>query len=170
MSAKEKIQIIQGDITDSTAEALVNAANTDLWLGSGVAGAIRKKGGAEIQKECDGIGPIVLGEAAVTGAGELKAKYVIHAASMDFESPTTEESLYDAVKNSLLRAEELGVRSVAFPAIGTGVAEFDSTRCAEIMLGEIHSRLKIIPALERVEVVLFDAETYEIFKAEYDRL
>lgn len=170
MVVKEKILILQGDITNSDTEAIVNAANTDLWLGSGVAGAIREKGGPEIQKECDNHGPIDLGEAAVTGGGNLKAKYVIHAASMDFDNPTTEESLYDSVKNSFRRAEELGVKSIAFPAIGTGVADFDPERCAEIMLEEIAVRLGQIPTLERVEVVLFDKDSFEIFKAEYERL
>lgn len=170
MSVKEKIQIIQGDITDSECEAIVNAANTDLWLGSGVAGAISQKGGPEIQKECNEIGPIDLGEAAVTSGGNLKAKYVIHAASMDFEHPTTEESLYDSVKNCMLRAEELGAHSIAFPAIGTGVAEFDPERCAEIMLGDLVSRLSRMKDIERVEIILFDKELFDIFQAELDRL
>src|SRR5690606_16818836 len=119
---------------------------------------------------CQQIGPIDLGEAAVTGAGNLKAKYVIHAASMDFDTPTTEESLYDSVKNSFLRAEELGVRSIAFPAIGTGVADFDEARCAEILFDEIQIRCKLNPKLERIEVVLFDQDTFDIFKAEFDKI
>ena len=170
MSEKDKIHLIQGDITDNDCEALVNAANTDLWLGSGVAGAILEKGGNEIQKECNEIGPVNLGEAAVTSGGNLKAKYVIHAASMDFENPTTEESLYDSIKNCLLRAEELELSSIAFPALGTGVADFDPERCAELMLSEISSRLPRIPKLERVDIVLYNQEVFDIFKAEWDRL
>lgn len=170
MSANPKIHILKGDITESDAEAIVNAANTDLWLGSGVAGAIQKKGGASIQKECDEIGPIGLGEAAVTGGGELKAKYIIHAASMGMDDPTTEASLYDSVKNSLLRASELNLRSIAFPAIGTGVSEFDPKLCAELMLFEINRLLPEIPSLERVDLVLLDPEIYEIFKSEFEKL
>ncbi len=170
MSEKEKIRILRGDITDSECEAIVNAANTDLWLGSGVAGAILKKGGDSIQKECNAIGPIDLGEAAVTSGGNLKAKYVIHAASMDFETPTTEESLYDSIKNCLLRAEELAVKSIAFPAIGTGVGEFETQDCAELMLGELLLRLKHSPQLERIEVVLYDEETFRIFQEEWEKL
>ena len=170
MSAKAKIHLLQGDITDSDAEAIVNAANTELWLGSGVAGAIRKKGGPTIQEECDEIGPIGLGEAAITGGGNLKAKYVIHAASMDMEHPTSDESLYDSVRNSLLRAGELELRSLAFPAIGTGVSDFDSRRCAEIMLPEIIRQLPDLPHLDRVEVVLFDPEIFAIFKEEFEKL
>lgn len=170
MSFKDKIVLSQGDISQSNCEAIVNAANTDLWLGSGVAGAINQAGGPEIQKECNEIGPIDLGEAAVTGAGNLKAKYVIHAASMDFENPTSEESLYDSVKNSLMRAEELKVKSIAFPAIGTGVAGFDAERCAELMLQVISNQLKHIPTLERVEIVLFDKASFKIFQSEFDRM
>lgn len=170
MPVKNKILIRLGDITDSDTEAIVNAANTDLWLGSGVAAAIKNAAGPEIQKECDQIAPIDLGEAAVTGAGSLKAKYVIHAASMDFENPTTEESLYDAVKNCLLRAEELGIKSIAFPAIGTGEAGFDPERCAELMLGGILSRLANMPNLDRVELVFLDPEIRDIFEKELERL
>ncbi len=169
MSAKAKIHLVQGDITDSESEAIVNAANTELWLGSGVAGAIRKKGGPKVQEECDEIGPIGLGEAAVTSGGNLKAKYVIHAASMDMDHPTSDESLYDSVKNSLLRASDLNLKSIAFPAIGTGVSEYDPQRCAEIMISEIARLLPEVPSLERVELVLFDPEIYKIFKDEYDR-
>ncbi|MFO1463053.1 MAG: macro domain-containing protein [bacterium] len=170
MSAKAKIHILQGDITESEAQAIVNAANTDLWLGSGVAGAIRKKGGPKIQEECDQIGSIGRGEAAVTSGGNLKCQYIIHAASMSFDEPTTDESLYDAVKNSLLRAAELQLRSIAFPAIGTGVSDFDPQRCAEILLSEIARLLPEVPSLERVEVMLLDPEIYQVFREEYDRL
>lgn len=170
MTPKEKIHLILGDITESDCQAIVNAANTELWLGSGVAGAIRERGGPSIQEECQDLGPVDLGEAAVTGAGNLKAQYIIHAASMDFDTPTTEESLYDAVKNSFLRAEELELSSIAFPAIGTGVADFDVQRCAEILFDEIQIRCKLNPKLERIEVVLFDQETFDVFKSEYDKI
>ncbi len=170
MDLKSKIHLVEGDITDRSTDAIVNAANTELWLGSGVAGAIRKKGGLEIQKECDQIGRIDLGEAAVTSGGNLPAKYIIHAASMTLEDPTTDASLYDSVKNSLFRAAELKLRSISFPAIGTGVAEFDPQRCAEIMLEEITRLLPEIPELEKVEIVLHDPETFGIFKEEYEKM
>jgi len=170
MSAKAKIHIREGDITESDAEAIVNAANTDLWLGSGVAGAIRKKGGPKVQEECDQIGPIERGEAAVTSGGNLKVKYIIHAASMSFEDPTSDESLYDSVKNTLRRAAELNLHSIAFPAIGTGVSDFDPQRCAEIMLGEIARLLPEVPCLERVDLILLDPEIYKIFQDEHEKL
>jgi O-acetyl-ADP-ribose deacetylase (regulator of RNase III) len=170
MSTKAKIHILKGDITDSRSEAIVNAANTDLWLGSGVAASIRKKGGPSIQQECDEIAPIELGEAAVTGAGDLPCQYVIHAASMSMDVPTSDESLYDSVKNSLLRVSDLQAKSVAFPAIGTGVSEFDPQRCAEIMLEEIDRLLPELPGIERVELVLLNEDVYQVFKREYDKL
>jgi O-acetyl-ADP-ribose deacetylase (regulator of RNase III) len=127
------IEVVQTDITSLEIDAIVNAANNHLILGSGVAGAIRRKGGPSIQDECNRIGPIEIGEAAITGAGELPAKYVIHAASMGDE-PVSERSLRDSVHNSLLRGEEAGIESIAFPAIGTGVGGFPLRRCAEIMI------------------------------------
>jgi O-acetyl-ADP-ribose deacetylase (regulator of RNase III) len=134
-----------------------------------VAGAIKKKGGSKIQEECDQIGRISLGEAAVTSGGNLPAKYIIHAASMSFDQPTTDESLYDSVKNSILRTAELNIRSISFPAIGTGVSDFDPQRCAEIMLAEIIRLLPETPQLEKVEIVLFDPEIFQIFKEEFER-
>jgi O-acetyl-ADP-ribose deacetylase (regulator of RNase III) len=128
-----EIEIIQADITSLEVDAIVNAANNHLKLGSGVAGAIRTKGGPTIQQECDRIGPIRVGEAAITGAGNLPAKYVIHAASMGDE-PVSERSLRDSVRDSLLKGEDAGITSIAFPAIGTGVGGFAVERCAEIML------------------------------------
>ncbi len=102
---KDRIIIKQGDITDMEVEAIVNAANTELVLGSGVAGAIRKKGGDTIQEECDNIGRIPLGQAVITGAGKLKSKYIIHAAGMHLGGRVTEESLRECTMNCLLRAD-----------------------------------------------------------------
>ena len=127
------IEIMQADITSLEVDAIVNAANNHLILGSGVAGAIRTKGGPSIQAECNRIGPIKVGEAAITGAGNLPAKYVIHAAGMGDE-PVSERSLRDSVRNSFVKGEEKGISSIAFPAIGTGVGGFPTARCAEIML------------------------------------
>lgn len=162
-SWRSKISIIQGDITESAAGAIVNAANNDLMLGAGVAGAIRKKGGPEIQKECDAIGPIPLGEAAITTGGKLKASYVIHAASMQLGGRTTEENLRASTRNSLRRAEEKGIESIAFPAIGTGIAGFPVDRCAEVMLEVARDHLRGKTAIRRVEFVLFDRSAYEVF-------
>lgn len=164
MDLKGKIIIMQGDITDIEVDAIVNAANTRLLLGSGVAGTIRRKGGDSIQKECDKIGSIPLGEAVVTGAGKLKAKFVIHAAGMHLGGSVSEEPLRDATKNSLLRADEKGVKTVALPAIGTGVGGFPLNRCAQVMIDIVVEYLKNEKTgTEKVYFVLFDMETYKVF-------
>ena len=168
--SKPGIIITQGDITDADVEAVVNAANNDLVLGAGVAGAIRRKGGPAIQEECDRIGPIPLGEAAVTTGGNLKAKYVIHAASMHLGGTTTAENLEASTRNALLRAEEKKVRSIAFPAIGTGVAGFDTRRCAEIMLRVVANHLRGGTHVERVIFALFDSSTRQTFEQTWKQM
>jgi O-acetyl-ADP-ribose deacetylase len=157
------VEIIQGDITGADVDAVVNAANNDLQLGGGVAGAIRRKGGPTIQQECDRIGRIVIGEAATTTGGNLKARYVIHAASMQLGGRTTAENLEASTRNSLRRAEEKKMKSMAFPAIGTGIAGFDTRRCAEIMLRVASEYMKGPTSLERVVFVLYDEPSRKIF-------
>ena len=164
MSWKAKIALQQGDITDAGVDAIVNAANTRLQLGAGVAGAIRRKGGPTIQQECDQIGPVSLGEAALTSGGQLKARHVIHAASMHLGGLTSEGSLRDATVNSLKRAVEKQLTSIAFPAIGTGVAGFPLSRCAQVMLEEVRKHLSGPTTLERVLFVLFDAPALSAFE------
>ena len=165
-----KIQFLQGDITTMEVDAIVNAANDDLQLGAGVAGAIRRKGGPRIQEECDRIGAIRLGEAAVTTAGNLRAHYVIHAASMRLGGRTTAESLRNSTRNTLLRAEEKGLQSIAFPAIGTGIAGFPMEECAEIMIREVLEHLKSRSSLEKIYFVLFDEAALKIFEEVYKKL
>jgi len=164
MNWKTKIILRQGDITEADVDAVVNAANTQLQLGAGVAGAIRRNGGPTIQHECDAIGPISLGETAMTGGGQLKARYVIHAASMQLGGLTTEGSLRDSTLNSLKRAEEKRLTSIAFPAIGTGIAGFPLTRCAHVMLEEVRTHLSGPTSLQQVLFVLFDAPALNVFQ------
>ena len=161
---------MKGDITELEVDAIVNAANTDLLLGAGVAGAIRTKGGPRIQEECDRIGPIRLGEAAVTTAGNLKAHYVIHAASMEMGEETTAKYLRSATRNSLLRAEEKGFKTIAFPAIGTGIAGFPMQDCANIMIGEVLEHLKSHSSLEKIYFVLYDDAALKVFEETYKNL
>jgi O-acetyl-ADP-ribose deacetylase (regulator of RNase III) len=163
MGIKQQIRILQGDLTEQDADAIVNAANNDLQLGGGVAGAIRRKGGPDIQAECDRIGTIPLGEAAITTGGRLKARYVIHAASMRLGDETTEENLRLSTRSSLLRAKEKGLRSVAFPAVGTGIAGFPMRRCAEVMLEEAAAHLRGKTTVTDVRFVLYDRAAYETF-------
>ncbi len=165
-----RIHFLKGDITAMDVDAVVNAANTDLQLGAGVAGAIRSRGGPAIQEECDRAGPIALGGAAVTTGGRLKALYVIHAASMHLGGRTTAESLRLATHNSLLRAEEKGLKTIAFPAIGTGVAGFPIADCAHIMLTETIEHLKVRTSLERIYFVLYDDAVLKTFEEVYHQL
>lgn len=162
---RDKITLRQDDITQSRVDAIVNAANNDLLLGAGVAGAIRARGGPSIQRECDAIGSIAIGEAAITGGGRLAAKHVIHAASMHLGGPTTAGALRASVRNSLRLANENGLHSIAFPAIGTGIAGFPISECARIMLEEIRDHLIGVTSIQRVEMVLFDAAALAAFQA-----
>jgi O-acetyl-ADP-ribose deacetylase (regulator of RNase III) len=164
MTWKTRVSLRQGDITDAEVDAVVNAANTELQLGAGVAGAIRRKGGPTIQQECDAIGPVPLGEAALTRGGNLKAPYVIHAASMHLGGLTSEQSLRDATGSSLKRAAEKQLTSIAFPAVGTGVAGFPLDRCAVIMLEEVREHLSGQTPLRHVSFILFDAAALRVFQ------
>jgi len=162
----DKLFLRQGDITNMNVDAIVNAANTDLKLGAGVAGAIRTKGGPAIQEECDKIGPVELGDAVMTTGGELKASYVIHAASMRLGGRTSEVSLRNSVSKSLAIANDKGLKSIAFPAIGTGFAGFPMDECARIMIEEIAKHLESQTSLEKIFIVLFDRDAYTIFENE----
>jgi len=167
---RDRVKISQGDITECDVDAIVNAANNDLILGAGVAAAIRSKGGPEIQKECDRIGRIPLGEAAVTTGGKLKAKFVIHAASMPLGGRTSEENLRASTRNSLRRAAERKVESLAFPAIGTGIAGFPLDRCAQVMLEEVRDHLSGATPVRLVEFVLFDRPAFATFERVFDAM
>ena len=168
MNIQDKVVLIQGDITESDADAIVNAANNDLKLGGGVAGAIRRKGGESIQRECDQIGSIPLGGAAITGGGKLKARHVIHAASMQFGGMTTAKDLRSSTAHSLRIAAEKKLKSIAFPAVGTGIAGFPMRDCAEIMLEEAVKHLKSGSSLEKVYFVLFDRPSLREFEEVWD--
>src|SRR6201988_5465526 len=124
MKFSSEIEILQGDLTEMDVDAIVNAANNILQLGGGVAGAIRRKGGDAIQRECDAIGSIPVGGAAITGGGKLRARHVIHAASMQLGGSTTARSLRSSTAHALQIATEQGLRTIAFPAVGTGIAGF----------------------------------------------
>ena len=161
-----KIEVHHGDITQLEVDAMVNAANNRLWMGGGVAGALKRVGGREIETEAVSKGPIPIGEAAVTGAGKLKAKYIIHAAVMGQDLTTDATKIRQATKNTLLRGDELGINSIAFPALGTGVGGFPRDECARIMISEVvqHSASKTV--LGKVIFVLYDEPAYQAFKQE----
>lgn len=159
-----RITLHKGDLTRVSADAIVNAANNALWMGGGVAGALKRAGGKEIEEEAVKLGPIPVGEAVVTGAGALKARYVIHAAAMATDLVTDEDKIRAATLNSLLRAEELGLKSIAFPALGTGVGGFPYSRAAKAMTDAVNEHLAGDSCLEEVLFVLYGDEAFEAFE------
>jgi O-acetyl-ADP-ribose deacetylase (regulator of RNase III) len=164
MSILEKIELSRGDLTEMDVDAIVNAANNDLQLGGGVAGAIRRKGGDAIQRECDAIGSIPIGGAAITTGDKLRARFVIHAASMQLGGATTSRALRSSTARSLRIAAERGLRSIAFPAVGTGIAGYPIPECARIMVREAVEHLKKPTSLEKICFVLFDAQALSEFE------
>lgn len=159
-----KIEIIKGDITEEKTDAIVNAANNKLWMGGGVAGAIKKKGGKKIEMEAISKAPIQIGEAVVTSAGRLKVKYVIHAASMGVDFKTDDEKILRATYNSLLRCNDLKIESVSFPAIGTGVGGFPKEKAADIMFNVVKRYIDEGHKYpKKIRFVLFDDDVFNAF-------
>lgn len=166
-----KIRIMIGDITERDTDAIVNAANSYLKHGGGVAGAIVKKGGQIIQEESDKIGYLPTGFAAITTAGALKAKYVIHAVGPIWGQGHEEEKLRNAVLNSLKIADEYNLTSLSFPAISSGIYGCPKDMVARILMGTALEYLKKEnTTLKVIEFCLFDEETYRYFKREFDKI
>jgi len=157
------LELLQGDITEMETDAIVNAANAQLILGGGVAGAIRRKGGPEIQKECNKIGGTFVGGAVITTGGNLKAKHVIHAVGPRMGEGNEDEKLRNATLNSLKLADQNKLKSIALPAISSGIFGFPIQRCAEIMLGTTIDYLKGPTGLEKVVFCLFGEDSYQVF-------
>jgi len=159
------------DITLARVDAIVNAANESLQLGAGVAGAIRRAGGPSIQKECDRIGRCAVGEAVVTGAGNLTARWVIHAVGPIWRGggEGEEMALASAVFASLVRAEQIGARSVAVPAISTGIFGFPVERAAQISVSSARSFAAIARLVEKIVFCFFDERTGDVFRREVER-
>jgi O-acetyl-ADP-ribose deacetylase (regulator of RNase III) len=150
-----RVVIISGDLVDQEVDAIVNAANNDLQLGGGVAGAIRRAGGPSIQEECNAHGPVRVGEAAITGAGRMRARYVIHAASMSLGGRTTRESLRSSMDDVFRLARANEVRTMAVPAVGTGIAGFPIDECARVMAESLNDALSGGWQASEVRFVLF---------------
>jgi O-acetyl-ADP-ribose deacetylase (regulator of RNase III) len=159
------LELVQGDITACVVDAIVNAANNHLWMGGGVAGAIKRIGGQVIEDEAMRQGPIPAGEAVVTSGGMLPARYVIHAATMDQDLRATADLIRDATSNSLKRASELALASLAFPALGTGVGGFSMHVAARIMIETTSATLWAASpvSLRRVQFVLLTADALRAF-------
>ncbi len=159
------LELLEGDITETDTEAIVNAANAQLVLGGGVAGAIRRKGGPQIQQQCNDIGGTFVGGAVITGAGNLKAKYVIHAVGPRMGEGQEDEKLKNATLNSLKLADENNIKSICFPAISAGIFGFPIQRCAKIMLRTTIEYLKGPTGLERVVFCLFTSDSCNVFES-----
>jgi O-acetyl-ADP-ribose deacetylase len=159
------LKVVQGDITECAVDAIVNAANDHLWMGAGVAGAIKRKGGQIIEDEAVRQGPIPVGEAVVTRAGSLRARYVIHAAAMGQDLETNADLIHHATMNCLKRATELGLTSVALPALGTGVGGFPVNEAARVMIDATCMMLHNTPqtSLRRVQFVVFTSDALQAF-------
>ena len=157
-----RLEVTEGDIAQLKVDAVANAANDHLWMGSGVAGALKRAGGDEIEREAVAKGPIPLGSAVATGAGRLQAKHVIHGAVMGQDLQTNADLVRQTTSSCLALADELGARSVALPAFGTGVGGFPLDECARIMVEE--ARAYEPQALERVVFAVFGAEARRAFE------
>ncbi|MBI3111667.1 MAG: macro domain-containing protein [Ignavibacteriales bacterium] len=163
------LSVVQGDIADQDVDAVVNAANNHLWMGAGVAGAIKRKGGDVIEDEAMALGPIEVGKAVLTSAGSLRARHVIHAAVMGQDLHTNAELIQKATTNCLKLADQQQLVSMAFPALGTGVGGFPLGDCAGIMVAEAMNFLPRAGFLREVRFVLFDSAGLEIFEQELKR-
>jgi O-acetyl-ADP-ribose deacetylase (regulator of RNase III) len=158
------IEITEGDITAQDTDAIVNAANDHFWMGAGVAGAIKSRGGVEIEREAMALGPVTPGESVVTGAGALAARHVIHAAVMGQDLQTDAGLIGRATRSALEAAAARGLRSIAFPAIGTGVGGFPVGECAAVMIEAVRAHARGGTSLARVVFVLFGAAAHHEFE------
>ena len=172
----KKIYLVRGDITERSVDAIVNPANSYLRHGGGLAGAIIKKRGKIIQKESDEIGQVPVGNAVITGSGNLQCKAVIHAVGPKYGEGNEDQKLRSALKNALKLAERNGFKSIAIPAISSGIFGFPKDRCAKTLVDELMSFIKSsIPksrasSLQTVEFCILDEETLQHFMIEFDRI
>lgn len=160
------ISLIQGDITELETAAIVNAANANLILGGGVAGAIRAKGGSAIQEECNKIGSTYVGGAVITTGGKLNAKYVIHAVGPRMGEGNEDEKLKNATFNSLKLMDEYKLKTIAFPAISTGIFGYPIEKCAKIMISTTKGYLQGNTQIEEVFFCLYTSQDYDVFEKE----
>lgn len=167
-----EISVIKGDITELEIETIVNAANNEFLMGGGVAGAIKKKGGRIIEDEAIKLGPVEVGESVITGAGLLKAKYIIHASTMAMPAcrqagafETDEDKIHRATRTALECAQKHKITEIAFPALGCGVGGFPYDSCARIMVQEVWRSLRETktPTLKKIVFVLYKDNDYQVF-------
>ncbi|MBY9014812.1 MAG: macro domain-containing protein [Candidatus Lokiarchaeota archaeon] len=160
------IKIVLGDITDLGTDVIVNAANAQLILGGGVAGAIRRKGGPKIQKECNEIGGTFVGGAVITTGGNLKTKHIIHAVGPRMGEGDEDTKLTNAVLNSLRLMDEHGLKTISFPAISTGIFGYPIDRCAKLLISTTKKYLVGETQIKEVIFCLYSNPDYEVFRKE----
>jgi O-acetyl-ADP-ribose deacetylase (regulator of RNase III) len=158
------VDIVDGDIAAESTDAIVNAANNAFWMGSGVAGAIKARGGREIEEEAMAQGPVEPGVSVLTSGGRLAARHVIHAAVMGQDLRTSAALIAVATRNSLRLADAHGLTSVALPAFGTGVGGFPLVECARLMIGAVRAYAPSAKTLRLVRFVLFGQVAYDAFR------
>jgi O-acetyl-ADP-ribose deacetylase (regulator of RNase III) len=158
------IEIVEGDITAEDVDAIVNAANNAFWMGSGVAGAIKARGGRTIEEEAMAQGPVEPGACVITSAGRLAARSVVHAAVMGQDLRTSAGLIEEATRNALALAELRGLRSLALPAFGTGVGGFPYRPCARAMMAAVRGHAARATSLRLVRFVLFGQQAYDAFE------
>ena len=168
---KTEVLVEKGDLTDWEVDAIVNAANSHLWMGAGVAGAIKRKGGVIVEEEAVRQGPIEVGEAIITTAGNLAASHVIHAAAMGQDLKTDAQKIAQATRSSLALADKHKLSSLAFPALGTGIGGFPPAQAAEAMLSAVLSHIRAgNTTLRKVTFVLYQEEAWKAFRDTLNRL
>jgi O-acetyl-ADP-ribose deacetylase (regulator of RNase III) len=160
-----RIELWNGDICELEVDAIVNAANVSLWMSTGVGGAIKRAGGDTIEFAAIRQAPVELGDAVVTPAGSLAARYVIHAVSLDRERRTSGPVIDAAVRSAFARARELGITSIAFPALGTGVGGFPLDEAARITVNAAHEELPLSPTVDHLIFALRGVAAYRAFEA-----
>ncbi|HKD33963.1 MAG TPA: macro domain-containing protein [Gaiellaceae bacterium] len=157
-----RLEVVEGDIASLKVDAVANAANDHLWMGAGVAGALKRAGGDQIEREAVALGPVEVGTAVATGAGSLRAKHVIHGAVMGQDLRTNADLVRETTKSCLELADEMALRSLALPAFGTGVGAFPLEECAEIMVGE--ARAYQPRSLELVVFAVYGDDARRVFE------
>jgi O-acetyl-ADP-ribose deacetylase (regulator of RNase III) len=162
------LEALEGDITTYDGDAIVNAANNHFWMGGGVAGAIKRKGGTAIEQEAMRQGPKPVGKSVITGAGDLKTKFVIHAAVMGQDLQTDSSKIRSATRSALELADGKGLESIAFPALGTGVGGFPMAEAARIMITEAKSFLNASRKIRRISFILYGSDAFKIFTKEME--
>lgn len=165
-----KIEIVRGDITEADTEVIVNAANNRFWMGAGVAGAIKAAGGAAIEEEAMTHGSVIPGQVIFTGSGKLPFKGIIHAAVMGQDLRTRDTFIRQATIASLTLADTHKIKSVAFPAFGTGVGGFPITACANIMIKAVRGMESHLTSVERVQFCLFDDVAWKAFSNAFEKI